>query len=156
MHLVRWTVDPLRAANAWLNIHLLGGTASTYLLDYYGAMQGIDAGAPTDRLLVDWRLDSPRVAERAARPLPDPGFHGAQALNSPVDGRPAGCPLEQAAPRLRLHLPEDFVLLARSEPALALTWRRHTRDLFQKVFAAGYAITGFTRAGGPAYIFEKR
>ncbi len=67
---VRWTVDPLRAANAGLNIHQLGGTASTYLPDYYGAMQGIDAGAPTDRLLVEWQLDSRRVAERAAQPPP--------------------------------------------------------------------------------------
>jgi predicted GNAT superfamily acetyltransferase len=59
---VRWTVDPLRAANAALNIRHLGGTASTYYTDYYGVMQGIDAGAPTDRLLVEWDLNHPRVS----------------------------------------------------------------------------------------------
>ncbi|RPJ43427.1 MAG: GNAT family N-acetyltransferase, partial [Chloroflexi bacterium] len=62
---VRWTVDPLRAANAELNIRHLGATAETYLPDYYGPMQGIDSGAPTDRLLVEWHLNGQRTIARA-------------------------------------------------------------------------------------------
>lgn len=53
---VRWTYDPARRANAVLNIHRLGATANTYYRDYYGAMEGINAGMPSDRLLADWDL----------------------------------------------------------------------------------------------------
>ncbi len=151
---VRWTVDPLRAANAGLNIHALGGTAKTYLPDYYGAMQGIDAGAPTDRLLVEWRLDSPRVAERAAQPPPDRGFPGAGPANAVVDGRPAGPRYDLDCPSLLIHLPDDFVQLAKTDPPLALAWRLQTRELFQYYFARGYRICEFTRVGGPAYLLE--
>lgn len=53
---VRWTYDPARRANAVLNIHRLGATANTYYRNYYGEMEGINAGVPSDRLLADWDL----------------------------------------------------------------------------------------------------
>ena len=56
---VRWTFDPARRANAVLNIHRLGATCNTYYRDYYGAMEGINAGMPSDRLLADWDLTRP-------------------------------------------------------------------------------------------------
>lgn len=61
---VRWTFDPLRLTNARLNLNRLGGRSSTYLIDYYGEMGGINTGLPSDRLLVDWRLDDPLVEQR--------------------------------------------------------------------------------------------
>ncbi len=152
---VRWTVDPLRAANAQLNIHHLGATASTYLTDYYGPMQGIDAGAPTDRLLVEWRLDSPRVAALAARKPPDAGFPDAASANTISAGCPASPRLDLADPRLLIHLPENFLQLSQADPALAIAWRLHTRELFLHYFAAGYTITGFTRLPAPAYLLER-
>ena len=60
---VRWTYDPARRANAVLNIHRLGATANTYYRDYYGAMEGINAGMPSDRLLADWDLTRPADPE---------------------------------------------------------------------------------------------
>jgi chorismate synthase len=161
---VRWTVDPLRAANAELNIRHLGGSAATYLPDYYGRMQGIDAGAPTDRLLVDWRLDSPRVAEHARQAPADRGFPQAEAANAVEleagpDGSRRACPVrprfDLSGPQILLHLPENFMQLAKSEPELALRWRMHTRELLTHYFSNGYAISGFTRLGGPAYLLEK-
>lgn len=152
--LVRWTFDPLRAANARLNIRCLGATASTYLTDYYGPMQGLDAGMPTDRLLVEWHLDSPRVAGLAVHTPPDPGFPGVEPVNSAVDGHPIARHLDLHRQRLRLNIPEDYVRLTGSDPALALAWRLHTRELFLQYFACGYVITGFTRDGGPAYLLE--
>jgi len=53
---VRWTYDPIRRANAALNIGRLGATARTYYRDYYGPMEGINAGVPSDRLLAEWDL----------------------------------------------------------------------------------------------------
>ncbi len=153
---VRWTVDPLRAANAELNIRHLGGTACTYYPDYYGAMQGIDAGAPTDRLLVEWDLNSERVAARESATPPDRGFPAAAAANRVERDQPVRSAAELSASALLVRIPEAFVSLSRSHPELALDWRLHTRAIFQDAFARGYAVTGFTRVGGPAYLLEKR
>lgn len=150
--IVRWTVDPLRAANAALNIHQLGGQASTYYEDYYGAMQGIDAGVPSDRLLLEWHLDSPRVAERAARRLPDPGQEGFEACLTVQNGAPAAPRFDLDGKPVSMPLPEDFIHLTRTDLALAAAWRMQTRALFLHYFSVGYQITGFTRAGGPAYL----
>ena len=74
---IRWTYDPLRVANAALNIRVLGGISATYLCDYYGEMEGINKGAPSDRLKVEWNLHDPLVTRRAAGdrspPVFDPG-----------------------------------------------------------------------------------
>lgn len=70
---VRWTYDPARRANAVLNIHRLGATANIYHRDYYGQMEGINAGMPSDRLLADWDLTRPANRELipvASVPIP--------------------------------------------------------------------------------------
>lgn len=64
---VRWTYDPIRRANAVLNIDRLGATARTYYRDYYGAMEGINAGVPSDRLLAEWDLTAARWTGEAAQ-----------------------------------------------------------------------------------------
>ena len=151
---VRWTVDPLRAANAELNIRHLGGTSGTYFLDYYGAMQGIDAGAPTDRLLVEWDLPSQRVAARENDIPPDWGFPTAIPANQIVQDLPVIAEAGLTGAAVLVHIPEAFVKLSRSQPELGLTWRLHTRAIFQDAFAKGYRITEFTRLGGPAYLLE--
>lgn len=70
---VRWTYDPARRANAVLNIHRLGATANTYYRDYYGEMEGINAGVPSDRLLADWdltRADGIKMTPVETVPIP--------------------------------------------------------------------------------------
>ena len=151
---VRWTVDPLRAANAQLNIHRLGATAAVYLPDYYGAMAGIDAGTPTDRLLVVWDLNHERTKLRAANPLPDSGYPDIQGVNAIVEGRPTSSRLEVTDRRILLRIPENFISLSKSDPIAAQVWRLQTRELFTHYFARGYSITGFTRVPAPAYLLE--
>ncbi|RKE79273.1 GNAT family N-acetyltransferase [Rhizobium sp. AG855] len=80
---VRWTFDPLRITNARLNLNRLGGRSSTYLVNYYGDMGGINTGLPSDRLLLDWYLDDPKVARRAEGELLDD--HSAHRLLVPID-----------------------------------------------------------------------
>src|ERR1700728_3658491 len=59
---MEWTFDPLVIPNAFLNIHRLGAIASAYLVDFYGVSSSrLQGGLPTDRLLAEWELDSPRV-----------------------------------------------------------------------------------------------
>ena len=156
IQVIRWTVDPLRAANAELNIRHLGSTSSTYLPDYYGRMEGIDAGVPTDRLLVEWQLSAERVLARLDGPPEDRGFEDVIQANIVEDGR-SSCPEpDLSAERVLLCLPHNFIQLAQTDPDLAIHWRMQTRELFQAYFRRGFAVTEFTRVGGPAYLLERK
>jgi predicted GNAT superfamily acetyltransferase len=126
---VRWTYDPLRLPNAKLNIHKLGATARVYLEDYYGAMPGINAGAPSDRVMAEWHLNANSVLQRLeGEVVPEPDH------------------------ALEFVLPTDFAGL---EPIAALEWRLKTRAFLGKHFAAGYAITGLHIVDQPAYLLSK-
>lgn len=126
--LVRWTYDPMRAINAGLNIGRLGAVADTYLVDYYGQMEGINAGLPSDRLLAEWHLQSPGVLARAE------------------GGAPPPIPDAQ-----RIAIPRDYDGLIGSDPKAALEARLHLRDRMQAAFAGGLRVAGFDSAD-PAYL----
>jgi chorismate synthase len=153
--IVRWTVDPLRAANAELNIRHLGGICSTYLPNYYGAMDGIDAGTASDRLLIEWQLESKHVLRHAESTPEDRGFPGTEYAN-PGSGNEVDASLPNLETiQLLIRLPEDFIRLAKEDRDLANCWRMQTRDLFLGYFSKGYELIDFTRVGGPAYLLRK-
>ena len=122
--LVRWTYDPLRAANAALNIHRLGAQSSTYLMDYYGKMEGINRGIASDRLLVEWNLHSPAVAARA---------------RGDIVTQPDGVALQIA-------LPEDLDRLLHDAPEQASKLRLDLRAGLQSAIAKGQSIVGYDKA----------
>ena len=65
---MEWTFDPLEIKNAFLNIHRLGAIVRSYRVDFYGVSSSrLQGGLPTDRLLAEWELDSPRVEALLAR-----------------------------------------------------------------------------------------
>ncbi|MER9032377.1 GNAT family N-acetyltransferase [Mesorhizobium sp. M0674] len=118
---VRWTFDPMRTVNAALNIARLGGRSATYLVDYFGAMGGINEGLPSDRLLVDWFLDDSIVVAKS-------------------EGRFLA---EEAKDSLRIRLPDDVEALMRYHREEAFEARLALRDSLRDAFAGGYVITGF-------------
>ncbi|ESW78051.1 hypothetical protein X773_21955 [Mesorhizobium sp. LSJC285A00] len=118
---VRWTFDPMRTVNAALNIARLGGRSATYLVDYFGAIGGINEGLPSDRLLVDWFLDDSVVVAKA-------------------EGRFLA---EEAKDSLRIRLPGDVEALMRCHREEAFQARLALRDCLRDAFAGGYVITGF-------------
>lgn len=126
--LVRWTYDPMRSINAGLNIGRLGATAGTYLIDYYGKMEGINAGLPSDRLLAEWHLESPGVVLRAKG----------------VRDKPAPA-------ALRIAIPADYDALVAADINAALKARLQLRAQMTEAFAKGLRVTGFDSAE-PAYL----
>jgi predicted GNAT superfamily acetyltransferase len=65
---MEWTFDPLEIKNAFINIHRLGAISREYRVDFYGVSSSrLQGGLPTDRLLAEWELDSPRVEALLAR-----------------------------------------------------------------------------------------
>ena len=62
IRLIVWTFDPLEIRNAHFNLNRLGAIARKYLPNLYGLTTSpLHLGLPTDRLWVEWQLDSERV-----------------------------------------------------------------------------------------------
>lgn len=150
---VEWTFDPLRGLNANFNLRKLGATVEGYHEHLYGDMSGINAGVASDRALAVWDIASARV-ERAmvAGTLPEADFSGVPTVNP--DG-PESHTFPDA-PRLRVALPDDFGALLTQDHALAVRWRLHGRAVLGELLSRGYVATGFSRAGGNAYLMERR
>lgn len=60
--LMEWTFDPLEIKNAYLNIEKLGAIARRYNVNQYGITSSpLQGGLPSDRLVAEWWMKSPRV-----------------------------------------------------------------------------------------------
>ncbi len=160
--LVTWTVDPLLSRNAHLNIAKLGVVCNTYRRNIYGELRdGLNAGLPTDRFLVDWWVASEGVARRASgtsaspRRLADLVSSGAVLINPPgtngIPSPPSGAALEESltgGPAL-VEIPVDFLALKVADRTVAAAWRQGTCAAFEALFAAGLAVTDFVYEPGP-------
>lgn len=181
MDLITWTFDPLESANAHLNFARLGVISATYFPDFYGAMpEALNAGLPSDRLLVEWHLRAPHVLGRlttagagtSALPLVSAEVLDAPyALRMTDDGSPValdprGCPRGGRNEvggfgRYRIEIPADIQAIKAIDPARALAWRMATRAAFMDALAAGYRVTDyrgprFHRPGCGCYLLSEQ
>ena len=141
-----WSFDPLQAGNARFNLDRLGATATRYVEDMYGRRSdALNAGAPTDRLIVEWSTDPeadkrPDLADLAGIPRLIDAIEGT--------GRPRfqdTAPVETAGPTALLEIPADIASLRRDDPASAEAWTLAVRRAFVAAIAAGYRAEGFVR-----------
>lgn len=134
--LIEWTFDPLRAKNAFFNIVRLGVIVRRYLPDYYGTVDSrLQGGLPSDRLIAEWWLSSPRVS-RVVR--------GENAL---LNGR---------KPEAEIAIPSNFESLLRWGLRRARAEQARVREQLQEGFARGLAITGFARdRSGTRYLLGR-
>src|SRR5262249_20567325 len=64
-HAMSWTFDPMRGANARLNLEKLGTVVHTLTIDKYGVLPSTLYGdVPSDRFTASWDLLDPATAER--------------------------------------------------------------------------------------------
>jgi predicted GNAT superfamily acetyltransferase len=141
--LITWTMDPLVARNARLNLGKLSARAVAYHQDWYAA-RDVYAGLPADRFMIEWRLEG----EPHEHPVPTAS--GPRALEA-VNGDPR---LGPAEPRLDLgdsvvliEVPRDIDGLKRDSLSSAQAWRQAHRVAFAHYFARGYAATDLTADG---------
>ena len=166
---ITWTYDPLLSRNAYLNITKLGAVSNTYIQDVYGVMRdSLNAGLPSDRLQVDWWVNSPRVGRRLSRRarlplnLEDYSIAGIEIIN-PAQINEDNLPVptdelhpslvamrqgEEPAAMLLLEVPAEFQALRAAHTSLALHWRLHTRSILELLFEGGYLITDFVYLPG--------
>ena len=146
--LVTWTYDPLESRNANLNIAKLGAVCRVYKRDLYGHMSdGLNAGLPSDRLLVSWEIASEHVRRRIAR-LAVPDYAHAPLANA-CERTESGFLTPGAAGMIgevewiRFEVPPDYQQIKTADSQLALDWRLRVRVEFEARFSAGYSIEDF-------------
>jgi predicted GNAT superfamily acetyltransferase len=171
--LVEWTFDPLQAANAHFNLQVLGGIGASYGVDLYGALSGpLHRGTPTDRLIVEWRIDAPHVRRRyearhssgGSRLM---GARSADILKSQAaidvverDGwiQAAGVMPVPDERRFLLPVPPRFLQMQHEATNVALAWRLAVREVMTAAFARDYRAVDFflnRDQGGGAYLFAR-
>lgn len=135
VELIEWTFDLLQAKNAYFNLAALGAVARRYLADHYGPVASrLQGGLPSDRLIAEWWLKSPRV-RRALR------------------GR--GLQLPKNQPVAEVPIPRDIATHARTDPDRARDEQRKVWEQLVKYFRCGLVITGFEmRDPAGAYLLE--
>ncbi len=152
--LVTWSYDPLQARNAHLNLRRLGATATEFLPNLYGITSAsLHHGLPTDRLLVRWELQHPRVVQRAqendhAAPVTIP--EEMPRINEvkwqagwPVSSDPD---LERTENELLLEIPPEWDVLVHSAPRVAESWQQRVRRALQHYLGAGWHAAEFLHA----------
>jgi predicted GNAT superfamily acetyltransferase len=138
IHRIEWTFDPLEIKNAYLNIHKLGATTRDYRVNFYGVSSSqLQGGLPTDRLLAEWRLDSPRVKTV---------LEGSPAVTQPIEER-----IE-----LRIQVPASIYQwkASKSGRERALAIQLENRRKFQQAFTQGLAVLGFSRDAEENGVYE--
>jgi predicted GNAT superfamily acetyltransferase len=100
---------------------VLGAEVHEYLVNFYGPIDdAINAGDESDRLLVGWAVG---------------------------DGGPIEPPPPDPTGTVAVATPEDIVVLRRTDPATAATWRQRVRRELGGPIAAGAAVRGVTADG---------
>lgn len=125
IELMEWTFDPLEIKNAWFNLARLGAIVRRYCPNHYGLSSSrLQAGLPTDRLVAEWWLRSPRVAALAA-------------------GLPAPAPAVQA----HVDVAGEVSAWRTANDPRAAAEQAHIRDELRAAFARGLAVVGYERTG---------
>lgn len=156
--LICWTFDPLLSRNANLNMNKLGGICRQYKVDYYGPMEGINKGLPSDRFIVEWWIDSPYVEGRiehkhlrrsyeewveAFARVHEATYDREDALPTPV----SASDLTADRATILVEIPPDLDQIKAADMELALAWRMTFREIAQKLLAQGYIVADFVTEG---------
>ncbi|MGB2900947.1 MAG: GNAT family N-acetyltransferase [Candidatus Acidiferrum sp.] len=133
IRLVQWTFDPLELRNAHFNLNKLGAICRKYCPNLYGVTTSpLHRDLPTDRLLVEWHLDSARVVAAIG-----------DLAEEPVE-----------APAV-IELPADLERWQREGESEVGKVQARLREEFTKWFAKGYAAVGLrTAAASRAYLLR--
>jgi len=123
IELIEWTFDPLQIKNAFFNIERLGVIVRRYVHNQYGTSTSVlHGGLPTDRLVPEWWIRSPRVEAVIA---------GHSFTGPPIEARIA--------------IPSNINGIIETDSAQAIQIQQHIAEKFDQYFRAGLAVTGFEK-----------
>jgi predicted GNAT superfamily acetyltransferase len=120
IRLIVWTFDPLEIRNGHFNLNRLGAICRHYHPNLYGITTSpLHGGLPTDRLVAEWRLDSPRVVASLGELTKEP-------TEAPVS----------------IELPAELDQWKREDSSQVAKVQERVRSEFCRWFARGYAAVG--------------
>jgi predicted GNAT superfamily acetyltransferase len=126
IRLIEWTFDPLELRNAHFNLNRLGAICRKYLPNLYGITTSpLHRGLVTDRLLVEWRLDSARTVAAIENLVKDPA----------------------EAPAI-IEIPSELEGWLGTDSSEVGKFQAWLRDEFTKWFDKGYAAVGLRAGSG--------
>lgn len=169
--LVAWTSDPLESRNANFNFGRLGCVCERYFRDYYGPMPDqLNENVPSDRLIVEWHLNSKRVIDCLMSPKKRQ--HPSQAprvrvlnqtkidesgLLRPVDSETEIDQLvREGINQVYIEIPSNYQELRQRDLSLVLEWRFTVRHLLETCLSQEMFISGFIYAEGRSlYVLDR-
>jgi predicted GNAT superfamily acetyltransferase len=133
IELIEWTFDPLDLKNAHFNLVRLGAVARRYIPNCYGVTESpLHGGLRTDRLVVEWWLNSHRVKAILADDV------------APMRGLVA-----------RVTIPAKIAEMREKDRTGAEVVQSLARDKFENWFGKGYVATGVESRGDETdYLLE--
>jgi predicted GNAT superfamily acetyltransferase len=156
IRLVTWTFDPLRSANAHLNLRKLGAISSVYHTNYYGTepFGGLVQFGWSDRLRVDWWVTHRRVDERINGSRLDLKLAqyldvGATVVNPTRFGggyaEPTATLVPPSGAFALAEIPLNIDAIGEADPGLYRAWQGHIRAVLGDLLRGGFTITDFLR-----------
>ena len=164
--LIIWTLDPLRSLEAHFALNKLGAVAVSYERHLYGELSDLaNRGLATDRLTIEWWIDSPRVSAVIDHGELPPHFHlGLNHMEVVTKTGLAGSGMrrlvsfedEPGNAVILVEIPVDLDRLRALDPALARDWRIKMRDVFEVLLPRGYIVSGFVHEAGRSFHLLER
>ena len=128
--LIEWTFDPLEIKNAFFNIERLGVIARRYVHNQYGTTSSrLHGGLPTDRLIAEWWIRSPRAEAAASRDA----VGNEKAFERPMT-------------QAEIPVPVDIASLRERDPGRAREIQASIAAQFDRHFQAGLTVIGFEKS----------
>lgn len=122
--LIEWTFDPLEIKNAFFNIERLGAIVRRYVHNQYGTTTShLHGGLPTDRLVAEWWIQSPRAE----------AFCNHHAFQRPMT-------------EAIISVPTQIAELRESDPERAREIQRCVSEQFDRHFQAELTVIGFEKS----------
>jgi predicted GNAT superfamily acetyltransferase len=121
--LVEWTFDPLEIRNSHFNVERLGVVVCRFVPNQYGITSSrLHGGLPTDRLVAEWYVNSPRVEAVVDRS--ETVVHRCEAA---------------------IEVPNQIDQWRQQDVEKARQAQDHIRTEFQQRLASGLAVVGYRR-----------
>jgi len=121
--LIEWTFDPLEIKNAFFNIERLGAIVRRYVHNQYGTTSSpLHSGLPTDRLIAEWWIQSPKVEALSEDRL-----------------------IDREAAEASISVPAEIANLRHDSPARAHDIQARVGEQFDRLFQTGLAVVGFEK-----------
>lgn len=129
--LIEWTFDPLEIRNSHFNLERLGVVVSHFVPNQYGITSSrLHGGLPTDRLVAEWYVNSPRV-----QAIVDRGEAADKVVSAEIE------------------VPVEIDDWRRNDVERAREVQQCVRERFQQLLGSGLAVVGYRRTSA-AGVFE--